>query len=72
MSKIKINIKNQNYNVLIGNNLLKNTIKILIVNSIDFSICLLVIDNIEDPQNLGQIIRTAECANISGLLLSFI
>ena len=29
----------------------------------------LVIDNIEDPQNLGQIIRTAECANISGLLL---
>ena len=31
--------------------------------------CLLVIDNIEDPQNLGQIIRTAECANISGLLL---
>ena len=44
MSKIKINIKNQNYNVLIGNNLLKNTIKILKVNSIDFSKCLLVID----------------------------
>jgi len=31
--------------------------------------CLLVIDNLEDPQNLGQIIRTAECANIDGLLL---
>ena len=31
--------------------------------------CLLVIDNLEDPQNLGQIIRTAECANITGLLL---
>ena len=31
--------------------------------------CLLVIDNIEDPQNLGQIIRTSECANITGLLL---
>ena len=31
--------------------------------------CLLVIDNIEDPQNLGQIIRTAECSNITGLLL---
>jgi 23S rRNA (guanosine2251-2'-O)-methyltransferase len=30
---------------------------------------LLVIDNLEDPQNLGQIIRTAECANISGILL---
>ena len=31
--------------------------------------CLLVVDNLEDPQNLGQIIRTAECANITGLLL---
>ena len=31
--------------------------------------CLLVVDNLEDPQNLGQIIRTAECSNISGLLL---
>ena len=31
--------------------------------------CLLVVDNLEDPQNLGQIIRTAECANINGLLL---
>ena len=31
--------------------------------------CLLVIDNLQDPQNLGQIIRTAECANITGILL---
>ena len=31
--------------------------------------CLLVVDNLEDPQNLGQIIRTAECAKITGLLL---
>ena len=31
--------------------------------------CLLVVDNLEDPQNLGQIIRTAECANITGFLL---
>ena len=31
--------------------------------------CLLVVDNLEDPQNLGQIIRTAECANIKGLLV---
>ena len=31
--------------------------------------CLLVIDNLEDPQNLGQLIRTAECANITRLLL---
>ena len=32
--------------------------------------CLLVIDNLADPQNLGQIIRTAECANITGLLVA--
>ena len=31
--------------------------------------CLLVIDGLEDPQNLGQIIRTAECANVTGILL---
>ena len=29
----------------------------------------MIIDNLEDPQNLGQIIRTAECANISGIIL---
>ena len=28
-----------------------------------------MVDNLEDPQNLGQIIRTAECANITGFLL---
>ncbi len=32
-------------------------------------ICLLFADNIEDPQNLGQIIRTAECAGIQGLVI---
>ena len=26
--------------------------------------CLLILDNIEDPQNVGQIIRTAECAGM--------
>ncbi len=31
--------------------------------------CLLIPDSIEDPQNLGQIIRTSECAGIDGLLL---
>ena len=30
---------------------------------------MLLLDRITDPQNLGQIIRTAECANITGLLL---
>ena len=37
--------------------------------TLDNNKCILVIDNLEDPQNLGQIIRTAECANITGLLL---
>ena len=30
----------------------------------------MVLDRIKDPQNLGQIIRTAECAGISGIIIS--
>ncbi len=30
---------------------------------------LLVLDGIEDPQNLGSIIRTAECAGVNGIIL---
>ena len=30
--------------------------------------CLLILDNIEDPQNVGQIIRTAECSGINGIV----
>ena len=30
---------------------------------------LLILDNIEDPQNFGQIIRTAECAGIDGIII---
>ena len=33
------------------------------------NICLLALDNVEDPQNMGQIIRTAECAGIDGILI---
>lgn len=33
-------------------------------------ICLLVLDRVEDPQNFGQIIRTAECAGIDGIIYS--
>ena len=32
------------------------------------NICLLALDQIEDPQNFGQIIRTADCAGINGIL----
>lgn len=31
-------------------------------------VCFLALDQIEDPQNFGQIIRTAECAGIQGIL----
>ena len=30
--------------------------------------CLLVLDQVKDPQNFGQIIRTAECAGIDGIV----
>ena len=30
--------------------------------------CYLILDSIKDPQNLGQIIRTAECAGIDGII----
>ena len=30
--------------------------------------CLLALDQIEDPQNFGQIIRTAECAGIDAII----
>ena len=33
------------------------------------NICLLIPESIEDPQNLGQIIRTSECAGVDGILL---
>ena len=31
-------------------------------------VCLLVLDRVEDPQNFGQIIRTAECAGVNGII----
>ena len=36
--------------------------------TVDSNSCLLILDNIEDPQNVGQIIRTAECAGINGIV----
>jgi len=42
----------------------------LLPKFLDKNVCLLIPESIEDPQNLGQIIRTSECAGIDGLLLS--
>jgi 23S rRNA (guanosine2251-2'-O)-methyltransferase len=39
------------------------------LKSIEGNFCLLIIDNITDPQNLGQIIRTAECGGIDGIII---
>ena len=33
------------------------------------NVCLIIPDGIEDPQNLGQIIRTSECAGVDGILM---
>ena len=37
-------------------------------NNTDGNIGLLILDNIEDPQNAGQILRTAECSGIDGVV----
>lgn len=31
--------------------------------------CYLILDSIKDPQNFGQIIRTSECAGVSGIII---
>ena len=32
--------------------------------------CILILDQLEDPQNLGQIIRTCECAGVDKIILT--
>ena len=44
-SKIKVRTKTQSYNIIIGNDLIKNLSKILKDNSIKFEKCLFIIDN---------------------------
>ena len=44
--------------------------KILPSTFLNKNTCLLIPEEIEDPQNLGQIIRTSECAGIDGILIS--
>lgn len=40
------------------------------LSSIKGDFCVLALDRVEDPQNLGQILRTAECAGINGILIT--
>ena len=54
-SKIKVKTKTQSYNIIIGNNLIKNLSKILMDNSMNFKKCLLVIDKKVPKKNLKNI-----------------
>ncbi len=36
---------------------------------IEGNYCLLFVDNVTDPQNFGQIIRTTECAGVNGIII---
>ena len=62
------NFRAQGIVIVFTGNLLKD------INKNDFdkkSSCLLILDQIEDPQNAGQIIRTSECAGIDGIIFPF-
>ena len=39
------------------------------INDFSQNCCIVIADQINDPQNLGQILRTSECAGIHGLIL---
>ena len=43
--KIQVRTKNQNYNIVIGNNITKKILKIFKDNSLNFDKCLIVVDN---------------------------
>ena len=55
-TKLKIITKNKFYNIIIGENLIKNLSKIIINNSINFEKCLLVIDKKVPKKIIKQII----------------
>ena len=42
---------------------------IFLKNEFSKNECLLMLDQVSDPQNFGQIIRTAECAGINGIVI---
>ena len=41
---IKIKTKNNSYSIVIGNNLIKNLMKFIKSNSLDFNRCLIIVD----------------------------
>ena len=73
LNKNEFNKKFENYRtqgivIVFTGDLIKN------INGVSFdkrNSCLLILDQIEDPQNAGQIIRTSECAGIDGIIFPF-
>ena len=65
--KLPSNFKTQGVSITFSGDLIFDEISNFEKNA---HICLLVLDRLEDPQNFGQIIRTAECAGIKGILYS--
>ena len=39
------------------------------MDTVEGNHCLLILDRLEDPQNFGQIIRTAVCAGVQGIII---
>ena len=65
--KLPSNFKTQGVSITFSGDLIFDEISNFQNND---RICLLVLDRVEDPQNFGQIIRTAECAGIDGIIYS--
>jgi 23S rRNA (guanosine2251-2'-O)-methyltransferase len=57
--------RTQGIAIIITDNIVKNELPSF---SDQETVCLLALDQIEDPQNFGQSIRTAECAGIDGII----
>ena len=52
---IKIKTKNNSYSIVIGNNLIKNLMKVIKRNSLDFNRCLIIVDKNVPKKILNQI-----------------
>ena len=52
---IKIKTKNNSYSIVIGNNLIKNLMKVIKKNSLDFNRCLIIVDKNIPKKILNQI-----------------
>ena len=72
IKKIKDNSRTQGVVIIFKFLRIKESIYDLIPESSNHNgnNCILILDQLEDPQNLGQIIRTCECAGVRRILLT--